>query len=164
MDSVILTKGEFTLTCCNADGTVAWKNVFHNGVTLAGLDYLAQVGFTGGAQATTWYAGVVNNVSFAQLQPTDTMSAHTGWIEFTGYSGNRPTWTNAENSQTVASNGPFTFPITANGIINGLFIANNATVGGTSGTLWAHGLLPTPTVVTVGQSLTGTYSASFAGG
>lgn len=159
----VFVRGGGSLCCWNRDGTLAWRQEFKNGVTLAGLDYLAACGFTAGSQISSWYVGLVDSAGFTALSSTDTLASKS-WSENTGYSGNRPQWVNTENGQMAASNGPFTFPITVNGTINGLFIASTNVKGGTTGTLWAHALLPTPSAITVGQSLTGTYSTAFSGG
>lgn len=158
----IQISGEGLLKCWNQDGSLAWTRHFRNAPTNQGLDHLGAVEFAAGAQSTIWYAGLIDLVGFTTLAATDTMVSH-GWSENTSYSGNRPTWVNQQGGQQVASNGPFSFNVTANGIIHGLFIANSATRGGTTGTLWATALLSSDAVITVGQTLTGTYSVKFAG-
>lgn len=163
MKDTIVAFGSGLLVCRNRDGSIAWKRPFKNAPTAGGLDYLAQAGFTGGSAFSTWHVGLINLTSFSALAFNDTMSSHAGWIEFTGYSGTRPTWSKTEAGQLVASNGPFTYPITSNGTVHGIFVTSDGTVGGTSGTLWAHAVLATDAVVSIGQSVTGTYSIAFSG-
>lgn len=162
---MIKVSGEFHLTCLNADGSVAWERRFKNAATNIGLGYLAGAAFSGTAQIATWYAGLISTAGFsAGLNVNDTMAAHAGWAEFTGYSGARPQWVNSGANGVVTSNGPFSFPITASGVIHGVFVVSNSTVGGTAGTLYAAALLPVDAVVSAGQTLTGTYSVTVVGG
>lgn len=163
MKDRIKVAGRGWLCCWNADGTIAWRKDYTNGLTYAGLGYLAGAGLCGGAQITTWYSLLIDNTLFNALNINDTMSSHAGWREFTGYSGNRPQWVNSAGGPMAASNGPFTFPITANGLVTGLGIVSNNTVGGSSGTLYTTAEF-SPQTVTVGQSLTGTYYSVFSGG
>ncbi len=115
-------------------------------------------------QITAWYAGIIDLVGFGSLSVNDTMISHPNWNELTLYSGSRPTWTNTESNQQVSSSGSFTFPITGNGTVHGMFITSGSVVGGVAGKLWCTAILPTDAVITSGQNLTGTYSVTFAGG
>ncbi len=115
-------------------------------------------------QIITWYAGLIDVIGFAALAAGDTMASHAGWKENVQYSGNRPTWVNTQGSQQVSSNGPFTFPVTGNGAIHGLFITSSPTPSGSTGVLWATAILSSDAVITAGQSVTGTYQALFSGG
>ena len=160
--------GEYDLTCLNVDGSIAWHRHGRNGITNAGLDYLLGVMFSNnlGAfpQFTAWYAGIIDLIGFTTLAPTDTMLSHAGWKENLLYSGSRPQWANSESGQQVSSNGSFTFPITGNGTIHGLFITSSPTLNGTAGTLWATAILSSDAAISTGQSLTGTYQVTCTGG
>jgi hypothetical protein len=160
----VIIRGVGLLACWNPDGSISWRHPFKNGVTNPGLDYLGAAGFSNGAQIAAWYASLIDQVGFSSLNINDTMSSHAGWAEFTGFSGARPQWVNAEAGQQVASNGSFSFPITVNGIVHGMFITSSVTKGGTTGTLWATAELPSNSVVSVGQVVTGTYAIQFSGG
>ena len=151
------------LMCRNKDGSIAWRRQFQNAPTGVGLDYLAQVGFTGGAQVTPWYIGLIDGAGFSGLAFNDTMAAHAGWRESIIYSGARPTWVNTESGQQVSSNGVFTFTITGTGILHGMFAVSNPTVGGSTGILWATAILPTDASISPGQSVTGNYNIAFTG-
>lgn len=166
MKQQIEISGHVHLCCYNADGSIAWTRDFHNGVTRGGLDYLGQVGFTAGTQITPWYAGLINSTPSPSLAYGDTISSHSGWSEFTGYSGNRSQWVNAQAGQIVSSTGSFSWPITSNGSVSGLFFiggSGSATKGGTTGTLWSTALQGQAATVAVGQVLTGRYSLIFTG-
>lgn len=156
--------GDFDLKCWNNDGSLAWHRAFRNGITNAGLDYLGASALSGGSVLTTWYAGLIDLNGFTALNVLDTMASHAGWKENTQYSGTRPQWVNAEGGQQVASNGPFTFPITGNGTIHGMFICSNNVAGGNGGTLWSTAILPSDATISTGQSLTGTYNVTFGAG
>lgn len=168
MNHTINIYGEFDLRCLERDGTLAWRRKLRNGITNAGLDYLGGTAFCNGAgafpQITTWYAGAIDLTGFNALAAGDTMASHSGWRECTLYSGARPTWVNTEGTQQVSSNGPFTFPVTGNGTVHGMFITSGSVVGGNQGVLWCTALLPVDAVISTGQNLTGTYKVTFAGG
>lgn len=165
MKHQVLIAGEFELWLLNRNGSVAWKCRAKNGITSRGLDYLASVGFDSTtSKIAAWYAGIINSASFASLASNDTMSAHSGWQEFTNYSGNRPQWVNAESGQRIGSNGAFSFPITANGLIKGMFIVSDSTRGGSNGILWCTAELNQQVNVAIGQTLVGTYGATLASG
>jgi hypothetical protein len=162
-ENAIKITGAGVLLCHNPDGSLAWRRTFKNGVTLPGLDYLAGAGFAGIVQITTWYAGLINLASFSNLSPSDTMNNHVGWTENTQYTGPRPQWVNTEASQQVNSNGPFSFNITGNGTVHGMFITSSNVQGGTTGVLWATAVLSSDAAIFTGQTLTGTYAITFAG-
>lgn len=163
--SNIKMQGYLNVVCLNCDGTLAWEfRNLKNGVTNAGLNYVGGVSFCGGTQFSTWYIGLISTASFSTLSASDTMSSHAGWLEFSSYSGNRPQWTNSSASQRVSSSATFSFAITAAGSLSGIFIVSNATNGGTTGTLFSTVQLPTPAVVSSGQTVVATYYIQFAGG
>jgi len=79
--------GVFVLRCWNEDGSLAWEAEAHNAPTNVGLNYVGAASFTGGAQFSLWYVGLINNAGFTSLNPADTMSSHSGWSEFTSFTG-----------------------------------------------------------------------------
>lgn len=168
MNHTIKIYGEWNLRCFNQFGKLIWRSWFRNGITNAGLDYLLGGSFSNnlGAfpQITAWYAGLIDKLNFTALSSADTMASHSGWTENTQYSGTRPQWANTEGGQSVSSNGPFSFNITGNGNIHGMFIASNNVAGGKTGTLWSTAILPSDAAIATGQTLTGTYQITAAGG
>lgn len=166
-ESNVTASGGYILNLWNKDRTLAWSRFCKNGITNAGLNYLGGVAFSNTTQIIAWYAGLISSSGFSSLSVLDTMASHAGWNEFTGYSGTRPQWTNTTAGQQTSSNGSFSFPITANGTISGIFIVGgpgSTAVGGSNGTLWSTAQLPVNSAVSIGQILTGQYTVQYAGG
>jgi hypothetical protein len=72
-----------------------------------------------------------------------TMASHADWIECTAYTGTRPAFTPGSISAGSVDNSGSTANITINAdntLIGGLFLANNSTIGGSTGTL--YGMAP----------------------
>lgn len=156
--SNVLISGYGELRCWDY-GRLVWRRRFHNAPTTQGLQYLAGAGFDGGttAKISDWRVGLIDTLSTG-LADGDTISSHSGWHEFTGYSGSRPQWVNSGSGGLITSNGPFTFPITTAGTIRGAFI-----VSSTGSVLWATAILSSPANVAIGQNLTGVYSVQLVG-
>ena len=104
--------------------------------------------------------------SGTSIAAADTLASHSGWTEFTDYSGNRKavtfgTATTADPSVIANSAAPSQFSITGSGgVVAGAFLCNVAT--GTSGVLFSASDFQSPgdrTVVS-GDTLTVTYTFS----
>jgi len=130
--------GVFNMRCYNPDGSLKWSAKAHNIVVNAGLNYLLDAGLSGGTPITSWYVGLVDNSGFTAYAAGDTLATHTGWSEFSSYSGNRQAWTDGGvSSQSVDNSGsPASFSITGSGTIRGCFLASAAS--GSTGTLFAE--------------------------
>ena len=113
----------------------------HNGVTIVGKNHMLDVTFgnaTPVTQVDPWYIGLVNNSPAPTFAEADTLASHSGWSEFTDYSGNRQAWDDADAASKVkGASAVSSFTMTGAGVINGIFVAAAAT--GTSGVLWATG-------------------------
>ena len=113
----------------------------HNGVTIVGKNHMLDVVFGAASPVTQidpWYIGLINQSPTPTLAEADTLSSHSGWSEFTSYSGNRQAWTDADASAKVKGTTTVsTFTISATGDVHGIFVCSVAT--GTSGVLWATG-------------------------
>lgn len=159
-------RGSFRVRCHNPDGQLAWEATILNAPTLAGLDYVMGAAFAGASPLTSWYAGLIDSASFTALSTADTLASHAGWAEATQYSeGARRPWANlARNNGVASNNSPMTFTLTAAKTIKGLFLASDATKGGTTGTLWATAPFTLPKALSVGQVLSVTYINRLAGG
>jgi hypothetical protein len=96
------------------------------------------------------------------LAASDTMGSHAGWTEFTSYSqANRVAWgPGAAGSQSITNGTPATFDITGSGTVKGIFVANQNTKGGTTGTLWATALFPSDVPVVNTDQLKVTYTVN----
>jgi len=81
--------------------------------------------------------GLINNSPTPTLASGDTLASHTGWSEIaysTGYTGNRPGWTNGAVSGNATTNAStINFAMLGTYTVYGLFVASVAT--GTTGTL-----------------------------
>lgn len=110
--------------------------------TSAAIDYMLGVWINGDTPITTWYIGLITNLS--TVRASDTLSSHTGWDEFTSYralNNVRPLaqWGISANGAVVGPTGssslstPFPLPISEHGVIQGLFLTDAAT--GTTGLL-----------------------------
>lgn len=74
--------------------TEAESEVFPNGTTNEGLNYLLNVAFRGGVQYTQWYQGFIYG-SYSYISHFDTMVSHPGWNEIfinNGFVGTRFAW------------------------------------------------------------------------
>lgn len=109
-------------------GRRRWVADAKNGVTLATLDNLLDTYLGAGTTVAAWYIGLIDNVGFTALSPSDTMASHSGWSEFTGYSGNRVVWSPGASSSQSKSNGtPASFTTTsAPAVIRGAFLCSDA--------------------------------------
>ena len=130
-----------------------------NGVTDVGINHLFDVTFGNTspvAQVDPWYELLINNSPTPTLAPGDTLALHTGWVEFTGYTGNRQAWVDSNSVARVKGTTTVsTFPITATGVIYGIGVCSVAT--GTSGVLWATGAFDSPLSVVNTDEIRVTY-------
>lgn len=113
-----------------------WKS--HNLVPDVMEDHYLDVTLNGATQSTTWSIGLTG--STPTTAETDTMSSHAGWTENQDYSeASRQTWSSgAVSSQSIDNSGtPASFSINTGTTVGGAFLVDDATKGGTSGTLGA---------------------------
>lgn len=145
-------------------GKLIGTQVTFNDITNVGKNYIFNVMFNGGTQIAnnSWFIGLINLTSFSALAAADTMSSHSGWVEFTSYSqANRVAWgSQTATSQSTANSTPAQFDITGSGTVKGVFITSNSTISGTTGTLWATALFGADVPVTNGDQLKITYTVS----
>jgi hypothetical protein len=135
-----------------------------NDIVNVGKNMIFNVMFNSGTQSATgaWNIGIINNAGFTALAATDTMASHTGWAEFTGYSGGtRVLWGQGSSSgQTITNASPATFNITSTATLYGIFVCDSSTSGGTTGNLWSTAPFASTVPVTNGDALKVTYSLS----
>lgn len=158
-------RGYFTLTCRNADGTIAWRRIVYNGLTTEGANHILGVEFNSVAQITTWHIGLIDNASFSALAAADTMASHAGWIEVTAYSeGVRQTWTPLSVSGGACVNTSLVaFSINATKTIKGMFLTSDSAKSGTAGKLIATAAFDQGNQsMSSGQTLDVTYTNSIA--
>lgn len=143
------------------NGKLLQKIYVNNGTTVGGINKALDILFGSDSKISNWYCGLINSSGYTGVNEADTMASHTGWTEFTDYSGNRQAWTPAAaSSKAVSNTTPMSFVMTGGGIIKGLFCASNNTKGGTSGTLWATALFASDIAVVTSDELKLTYEVS----
>lgn len=153
-------RGKFQVECYDKHGNLKWAEDFPNGIVDEGVAYLLDAGFDGAAQSTAWYIGLIDNDSFSTLDDGDTMSSHSGWVENTDYDeADRVTWPNdATSSRSMSNSTTADFTMNATATIKGIFIVDDDTKGGTSGTLWSTASFSSNASVTSGDELKITYT------
>jgi hypothetical protein len=159
--------GVYKIQCVGADGQVKWEDEMHNLVVNQGLQSMVAVYLDAATQITTWYIGLITGPgSGTTIAAADTLASHSGWTEFTDYSGNRKTATfgtatTADPSVIDNSGSPASFTISgAGGTVAGAFLCSVAS--GTSGTLFSASDFQSPgdRVVVSGDTLNVTYTFS----
>lgn len=77
-----------------------------------------------------WYMGLINNSPVPTLSLDDTNISHTGWVELSNYSGNRPQWNaNTSAGLTISNSVSIQWAFTSAGVLRGFFVidANTGT-------------------------------------
>lgn len=163
MSELLEAHGWFDVCCENPDGSLAWEDHFPNMATTAGLNHILNTEFVSGTQVTTWYVGLISNVSFSSLSAGDTMASHGGWLEGTSYSETvRQTWSpGSASGGSVSNSTTMNFTTNASGVaLYGVFVVTDNTKGGTVGTLWATGAFSQVQSPTNGQVIKVTYTVT----
>lgn len=159
--------GVYKVQCVGADGHVKWEEAMHNLVVNQGLQDMVATYLDAGTQVTTWYLGLITGPgSGTTIAAADTLASHSGWTEFSNYSGNRKaatfgTATTADPSVIDNSASPASFSISGGGgTVAGAFLCSAAT--GTSGILFSASDFQSPgdRVVVSGDTLNVTYTFS----
>jgi len=133
--------GVYKIQCVGADGQVKWEEEMHNLVVNVGLQSMVSVYLDAGTQITTWYIGLITGPgSGTTIAAADTLASHSGWTEFTSYTGNRKaavfgTATTADPSVIDNSASQASFTMNGSGTVAGAFLCSVDT--GTSGTLFS---------------------------
>lgn len=135
-----------------------------NGITDVGIHYLLEVGFRSDAgmpvaQEAPWYAGLIDNAGYTGVNPSDTSASHSGWTEITSQYDESVRQTLAFGvaaSRAITASVSFTF--NASKTVQGIFVINVNTKGGSTGTLWSTALFSSPPALISGNVLTANYS------
>lgn len=154
--------GKFQVEHRDKDGNLVGIYDLPNGIVDVGLNSLLGVYFHADSQITAWFIGLVDNSGFSAFAAADTMGSHSGWNEFTTYTeGNRVAWAeDASSGRSITNTTSSDFSITGSGTIKGIFVVDENTKSGTSGTLWATAAFATNVGVLNGDSLKITYTVS----
>jgi len=129
------------------DGRVVFKQSFNNGIVQTGYNNILDVMF-GSASKPSWYCGLIETIT--TLSTYDTMASHSGWSEYTSYDeATREIWTPSAASnkliENIAANYiEFTVNDATPPTLDGIFICDNNTKGGTTGVLWSTAAFTNP--------------------
>lgn len=126
----------YEVVCRDAAGRIKWTATAKNLVVTAGLNKLIDACFKTGLTTPAWYLGLK---STGTPNAADVMSSHATWTELVAYSeATRPAFTPGTVSAGSVSNSASKARFTANGSMTvlGLFLTDNNTKSGTTGTLY----------------------------
>jgi len=172
-------EGRYYVECRDADGNLKWTEEFDNQVVQVGKIFmLSQTLLSSPVALVGPYLGLVVGTGNT-FSPTDTMTSHAGWTEFTAYTVSSsavrgtavfatPTGNNntAPGSNVVtASATAITYTITGSGgVVGGCFLVTGtgatSTFGNTGGTLYSAGAFGTAKTTTAGDTVSVTYSTT----
>lgn len=159
--------GVFHAQCFDKDGNLKWEAKAHNLVVSEGLQNMNTQYFKGSSYTAAFYIGLITGPgSGTAYAAADTLASHSGWTEFTNYSGARKAL--SFGSATTASPSVITtsaasFSITSSGgTVAGAFVCTVSS--GTSGVLFSESDFSSPgdRAVVSGDTLNVTYTFSQA--
>ena len=140
MRDIIGLKGRFLISCKNREGRLLWEKSIENLVTNFGKQDVLNKYFLGAAYTAGWFIGLKGEGAPAA---GNTMAAHSGWTEFTGYSeATRPAYTPATatisspSASITNSAAAAEFTFNATGTVGGLFLCSVSTKSGSTGILF----------------------------
>jgi hypothetical protein len=149
---------------CFRKGKLLWEETIKNIIVTVGLNDILDKYFKGSSYTAAWYVGLVDNAGWTAFAAGDTLASHSGWTEFTTYSGTRKALTlgtvsagSVDNSASKAS-----FTITTGGTLKGAFVAT--VTSGTSGTLYGEGAFTATRTVAIDDVLNVTITLTSASG
>jgi hypothetical protein len=152
-------RGKFFVEHRNKDGKLIGLYRIPNGIVDVGMNFLLDCMFNSGTQSATWYIGLIDNSGYTGVSDSDTNASHSGWTEFTGYSGGRKTWgSGAASSRSVSNGTTVDFTMTSAGGIRGIMVTDQAS--GTGAVLWATALFSSSITVAISDVLKITYTVS----
>ena len=178
-DNPVGLEGFWTMTCRDASGNVKWEEGFENQVVQVGKILMMNTTLytASGYTLVGPYLGLI--ATSTGYSPTDTMSSHSDWTEFTNYTvggsavrgtavfstatGNNVT-TSGSNIVTSSASA-ITYTITGSGgTITGCFLVTgtgaSSTQSSTTGTLWSAGGFSVAKTTTAGDTVAVTYSTT----
>lgn len=156
-------QGRFRVEHYDRQGKLKGTYRFPNGIVDVGLNLILDVMFHNTpAPSATWYIGLVDNAGFTAFANADTMASHTGWAESTAYTQTaRPAWTEgAASARSITNAATVDFSINATVTLKGIFVVDNATKSGTTGTLWSTAAFASNVSAVNGDTLKITYTVS----
>lgn len=139
---------------------------FANDIVDAAKNMLLSVMFHNGTKSANWYAGLIDNNGFTGLNSADLMNSHAGWSEISSDIINelaRVQWQNDAPANKIISNTTLMeYSFKDSGAIRGVFIADDSTLGGTTGNLWSTALFSSVLNVISGDFLRLVYTVTVA--
>jgi hypothetical protein len=160
--SSFAVKGMFKVLHLDKEGNL--KNEFDvpNGITDVGLNHILDTEFDGGTPITTWYIGIIDNVSFTALAAADTMASHAGWIANEDYTeATHPEWTaGTAAARSITNAVTVDFSINATVTLKGIFITSQSAKATATGTLWSTAAFASNVAAVNGDTLKITYTVS----
>lgn len=159
--------GVFTIQCFDKDGNLKWEDAAHNLVVNTGLQDMNTQYFKGSSYTGAFYMGLITGPgSGTSYAAGDTLASHSGWTEFTNYSGSRKaitfgTATTANPSVISNTASPSSFTISSSGgTVAGAFLCTVSS--GTSGVLFSEADFQSPgdRAVVAGDTLNVVYTFS----
>jgi hypothetical protein len=133
--------GVYKIQCVGADGQLKWEEEMHNLVVNQGLQSMVSIYLNSGTQITAWYLGLITGPgSGTTITAADTLASHSGWTEFTSYTGSRKaatfgTATTADPSVISNTSAPASFTMSGSGTVAGAFLCSASS--GTTGVLFS---------------------------
>jgi hypothetical protein len=158
--------GVFHVQCLDKDGNLKWEETTHNLVVNEGLQSMNTQYFKGSSYTAAFYLGLVTGPgSGTTYAAADTLASHSGWTEFTNYTGSRKAVTfgtaSTADPSVIATSSAVSFTISSSGgTVAGAFLCTVAS--GTSGVLFSEADFQSPgdRVVVSGDTLNVTYTFS----
>lgn len=121
--------GCYGLVCAAPDGTIRWMHLLENGVTYGGVNAFLDRHY-GAVAVSPWYFGLIDGAGYTTgTTVNDTVASHPGWSEWTGYAA-RPSASFGSASGGVSTSATTPVVMTSSGSLRGVFMADNATLGG----------------------------------
>jgi hypothetical protein len=131
----------YEFECRDKNGRFKWKDIIKNIVVNVGLDDILGKYYKGSNYSAAHYLGLTDGTP--TVDPTDTMSSHSGWVEVYAYdeaARQAITWGSVSGQSVNNSASKAVFTISANGTtIGGAFVSTVATKNNGTGTLVGGG-------------------------
>ena len=133
----------------------------HNLVTRVGVTQIFAATFKNSA-TTPWYTSMMKGAT-PTFATTDTMGSHAGWTEIAGgdvSEGTRQTWTPgtiSSGSDTITldnTSSPAVYNMLTSITLQGGFLVDQNTIGGSTGTLYGEAAFSAAQAVTNGSTVT----------
>lgn len=148
------------------------ERYLHNLVTRVGVTQIFNATFKN-SPTSPWYASMIKGGSAPTFATTDTMASHAGWTEIAGSDvsqSTRQTWTPgtiSSGSDTITldnSAAPAVYNMLTSITLQGGFLVDNSTIGGSTGNLYGEAAFSSSQAVTNGSTVTLTGQVALTAG